>query len=173
MTEPTNASTAIAAIQQAVSLVNQYHESDGSENLLKKLPPPNASEIVKVERDLGNTLPDSYKYLLRHYGTLVFMGLELTGTYHNKLDDRNSVITRTRSNRKNLGLPHFAIMVHSFGDGCWAVLDTSRMINNECPVILWDPCDSACFIKPYIYAKNFGQYLLGVVKEELEFLKTL
>jgi len=161
------------AIQQAVSLVNQYHESDGSENLLKKLLPPNESEIFKIERDLGNTLPDSYKYLLRHYGTLVFMGLELTGTCHDKLDDPSSVITKTRSNRKNLELPYFAILIHSFGDGCWAVLDTSRMIDNECPVILWDPSDGACFIKPHIYAENFGQYLLGVVKEELEFLKTL
>ncbi|MDB2439944.1 SMI1/KNR4 family protein [Hellea sp.] len=173
MIEPTKASPAIAAIQQAVSLVNQYHESDESENYLKRLPPPNELEIAKVEKDLGNKLPDSYKYFLRHYGTLEFMGLELTGTHQKKLNGPRSVITQTRSNRKNLKLRQFAIVVHSFGDGCWAVLDTSRMIENECPVILWDPSSAACFIKPHIYAENFGQYLLNMVKEELEFLKTL
>lgn len=106
-------------------------------------------KILKIEQDLQVTLPDSYKWFLRNYGSGGVYGIDLLGYDFGGA----SVVETTREYREYRELPSGLVVVEHV-DFFGYCLDTNKMNSErECPVVIWSEfggykeLDSAHFIK--------------------------
>ncbi|MED4816392.1 SMI1/KNR4 family protein [Bacillus atrophaeus] len=106
-------------------------------------------KISKIEQDLQVTLPDSYKWFLRNYGSGGVYGIDLLGYDFGGA----SVVEKTEEYRKYNKLPSGLVVIEHV-DFFGYCLDTNKMNSErECPVIIWSEfggykeLDSADFIK--------------------------
>ncbi|WP_139488157.1 SMI1/KNR4 family protein [Brevibacillus dissolubilis] len=90
-------------------------------------------KISNIEKILHITLPESYKWFLKEYGTGGIIGVEILG---GGLRDTPTCVRETVEWR-GYGLPEAFVVIENFGAGVYC-LDTSRMENGECPVVDWD-----------------------------------
>jgi hypothetical protein len=120
--------------------------------------------IVKAEEALNVKLPMSYKFFLKKMGCGNIYGLEIYGIVSD--DFINSGIPDgiwlTLSNRED-GFPHKLVTVAEDGMGGSYALDTSKLVAEECPVILCDVFGN--IIETFA---GFGSFLNTMVKEAIE-----
>ena len=109
------------------------------------------SKISDIEKRLNVKLPESYKWFLREYGTGGVFGIEILG---GGLREVPTCVRETEEWRE-YGLPMEFVVIQNYGSGVYC-LDTSRLANNECPVIDWEQDDEE---RIYEY-ENFYTFLV-------------
>ncbi len=105
-------------------------------------------KVDYIEKELSVTLPDSYKWFLKTFGYGGIEGIEIIG--YDKCTPP-SVVVETKEYRE-YGLPEKYVVIEDCDEFIYC-LDTSKMENNECPVISWDMQDSILFEE-----KNFIRF---------------
>ncbi|MBD1381549.1 SMI1/KNR4 family protein [Metabacillus arenae] len=89
-------------------------------------------KIQQIEIDLDVILPTSYKWFLRKYGEGGLYGVNILG--YNLVDA--GVVERTKDYRKYYALTEGIVVIEDIDEFSYC-LDTNKMKNGECPVILW------------------------------------
>ena len=92
----------------------------------------NEEKIKKIENDLQTTLPESYKWFLRNYGSGGSFGVEILG--HGLVSPE--VVEFTKDYRELYNLPNHIVVVVEV-DAFAYCLDTQKMDDGECPVVTW------------------------------------
>lgn len=102
--------------------------------------PVSMEEVASAEDQLGVRFPQSYRFFLIEFGWVSFGPFELYGL-GTGIPDYLEVVTVTLSEREEAmpRLPERLVPLMNDGGGCLHCLDTSQMIEQECPVVLWDP----------------------------------
>lgn len=97
----------------------------------------NDEQIESLQRSLSCPLPGSYKRFLRHYGGGGVVGDDVSGIEDNDASKTSggTALGGTLTCRGRFELPHHLVVIYFHDDEiCWC-LDTSRIINDECPVV--------------------------------------
>jgi len=97
-------------------------------------------QIELLEKALASRLPDSFKRFLKSYGGGGVVGAEISGIEGNNAanDSGGTVLGDTKDSRQRYKLPpHLVVIYYHDDEVCWC-LDTSRMSNNECPVVSYN-----------------------------------
>ncbi|BCE06659.1 MAG: SMI1/KNR4 family protein [Bacillus sp. (in: Bacteria)] len=115
--------------------------------------------IIEIEKELQTTLPESYKWFLKNYGSGGMYGIEIEGSINKKA----TVVDRTKVYRDHFGLPK-GIVVIEYVDEFSYCLDTNKMKDRECPVILW--ANEAGYGRTV--AQSFLEYFFERLKEKKE-----
>ncbi|UTL74485.1 SMI1/KNR4 family protein [Bacillus halotolerans] len=89
-------------------------------------------KIREIQNRLNVKLPESYKWFLNKYGSGGIYGVNILG--HGKVSAR--VVTVTEEYRIHYDLSD-GIVVIEYVDEFSYCLDTNKMENGECPVIVW------------------------------------
>ncbi|KZE38857.1 hypothetical protein AV656_08120 [Bhargavaea cecembensis] len=109
------------------------------------------SKIGEIEKALAATLPTSYKWFLRNYGSGGIYGVDILGA--GKLPIPN-VVTNTERLRKTDNLPTKFVVVEDV-DEFYYCLDTTELVDDECPVVAWDRAAGFSGKR----ADHFGEFL--------------
>ncbi|NLS88072.1 SMI1/KNR4 family protein [Bacillus subtilis] len=112
-------------------------------------------QIREIEEDLNVTLPDSYKWFLTEYGSGGAYGTMILGYDSHGAE----VVEQTNEYKKYYNLSD-GLVVIEYVDEFSYCLDTNKMKEGECPVILWDNQEG--------YGKQVGSTFLEFLIEELE-----
>lgn len=93
----------------------------------------NEEKIIDIQTKLNVELPESYKWFLRNYGSGGIFGVDILG--HGKVSAR--VVTVTEDYQKNYGLTEGIVVIEDIDIFAYC-LDTNKLEDGECPVIIWD-----------------------------------
>lgn len=107
--------------------------------------------VKQIEESLNINLSESYKWFLMNYGSGGIFGVNILGVGKS---NNPIVVTETTEYRK-YGLEKNLVIIEDC-DEYFYCLDTSELIDGECPVVSWDQhvgFDS-------IEANNFNDFLL-------------
>lgn len=118
--------------------------------------------IELIEKLLSLKIPESYKWFLEMYGHGGVTGLEING---NGLANVPSCVSASL-NWREFGLPEYLLVIEDSGSDFIFCLDTSRMVNGECPVVDWEQGLGV----GKIYYETFLDYFKARLEESLEFL---
>ncbi|MDG0767194.1 SMI1/KNR4 family protein [Bacillus halotolerans] len=116
-------------------------------------------KIREIQNRLNVKLPESYKWFLNKYGSGGIYGVNILG--HGKASAR--VVTVTEEYRIHYDLSD-GIVVIEYVDEFSYCLDTNKMENGECPVIVW--ANEAGHGDTV--ADNFLQFLMKELEEAKE-----
>ncbi|WP_153529987.1 SMI1/KNR4 family protein [Bacillus sp. TYF-B5-5] len=116
-------------------------------------------EIKEIEEDLRVTLPDSYKWFLTEYGSGGAFGTMILGYDSHGAE----VVEQTKEYRTFYNLI-LGLVVIEYIDEFSYCLDTNKMVDGECPVILWDNHEGY----GYTAANSFLEFLLQQLKKGKE-----
>lgn len=118
-------------------------------------------QISEAEGDFGYSFPRSYRDFLLQVGSGDFRGIEFYGLVPsgNSVEEAANALWLTKSMQGGIGLPPGLFVVGDLGDGAFACLDMTAVVEDECPVILWDPSESLAKNRR-ILAKSFGDYFM-------------
>jgi cell wall assembly regulator SMI1 len=96
-------------------------------------------QLARAQAELGVVFPGSYKEFLRKYGWGEFATEAIYGLGHD-VPKYLDVVRQTLRERTELEprLPLALVPVMNDGAGNNYCLDTSKLIHNECPVVLWN-----------------------------------
>jgi hypothetical protein len=108
--------------------------------------------VCAIENALHVKLPDSYIWFLQQYSILLLPGFMILGA---GLTDDSICVNRTIKYRE-FGLPNSLVVIEDEGNECVFCLDTSRMTDGECPVVMWTK-EGLMVVKDYY--QTFYQYL--------------
>ncbi|MDM5312627.1 SMI1/KNR4 family protein [Peribacillus frigoritolerans] len=116
-------------------------------------------KVKETELKLQVSLPESYKWFLKNYGSggsfgIDIIGYDLVGA---------SVVTASKGHQKYYGLIDGLVVIEDIDEFAYC-LDTNKMQNGECPVILWDNQEGYGFTA----ADNFLDYLIESLEEAKE-----
>lgn len=90
-------------------------------------------KVRETEQKLQVLLPESYKWFLKNYGSGGSFGIGIIG--YDFVGP--SVVTATKSHQKYYGLIDGIVVIEKIDEFAYC-LDTNKMKNGECPVIMWD-----------------------------------
>lgn len=90
-------------------------------------------QIDYVQETLKLKLPESYKWFLNNYGSGGLYGVDILGVAKSNII---TVVIETDRYR-DLGMNENLIVIEDIDEYAYC-LDTSNMVNNECPVIAWN-----------------------------------
>ncbi|MFL9844156.1 SMI1/KNR4 family protein [Flavobacterium rhizosphaerae] len=124
----------------------------------------NRETINTASSLLGVTFPDSYSRFLEKYGCGDIYGVEIYGIVSDdNVEGRGipSVVWLTKELRKD-GVEYKFIPVSDTGDGGYYVLDTSKISDGECPVVIVEPGSTGWYEDAY---ENFGAFLLDSLEQ--------
>nr|WP_085994343.1 SMI1/KNR4 family protein [Oceanobacillus senegalensis] len=107
--------------------------------------------VDKIEEDLDILLPNSYKHFLMKYGSGGIFGVDILGAGKT---DQPFVVTETEKYRQK-GLEKDLVLIEDCDEFLYC-LDTSEMVNEECPVVSWDQHEGIDSIE----SANFCKFLL-------------
>ncbi|MGN9865472.1 SMI1/KNR4 family protein [Bacillus swezeyi] len=119
----------------------------------------NKEIISELEDKLQLNFPKSYKWFLQNYGSGGMYGIEILGFVNGKA----TVVEHTEDYRRHFNLPR-GIAVIEYIDEFSYCLDTNKMIDGECPVILW--ANEAGYGRTV--AENFLNFFFERLKEKKE-----
>lgn len=108
-------------------------------------------QIEYVQNTLEVQLPESYKWFLTNYGSGGLFGVDILGVAKSNIA---SVVIETK-NYRDLGMSKSLVVIEDTGEYAYC-LDTSKMENNECPVIAWNRQGG---LDDFNTAKNFYEFL--------------
>ncbi|MGG0788777.1 SMI1/KNR4 family protein [Peribacillus simplex] len=119
-------------------------------------------KVEETENKLQVSLPESYKWFLKNYGSggsfgIDIIGYDLVGA---------SVVAATKDHQMYYGLIDGLVVIEDIDEFAYC-LDTNKMKNGECPVITWDNQEGY----GRMLADNFLDYFierLELAKEELD-----
>ena len=117
-----------------------------------------------AEGELEVTFPDSYREFLRNYGAGSF-GVEAVYGLGVPPDKLPNVVWATEQLRKSDDFfPGDLVVIQDTGQGDILCLATSRMKDNECPVVQWIP--EMSFEEQMFETINstFAHFLLALVR---------
>ncbi|MGY4713584.1 SMI1/KNR4 family protein [Bacillus amyloliquefaciens] len=115
--------------------------------------------IKEIEKDLKVTLPDSYKWFLTEYGSGGVFGTMILGYDSHGAE----VVDQTKEYRTFYNLIPGLVVIEYIDEFSYC-LDTNKMVDGECPVILWDNHEGY----GYTAANNFLEFLLQQLKKGKE-----
>jgi hypothetical protein len=118
--------------------------------------------ILEIENQLMNVLPNSYKWFLENFGHGGIYGVEILG---NGLAEKPSCLSATE-NWREFGLPGYLVVIEDSGTDYIYCLDTSRIKNEECPVVDWEQGEGI----GQIYFETFLDFFEQRLKESLNLL---
>ncbi|MGG0412344.1 SMI1/KNR4 family protein [Peribacillus simplex] len=130
---------------ELTNIINEHNESDDFTGGVDE------SQINVVQNELGVELPESYKWFLTTYGSGGSFGVDILGVAKS---NRAPVVVNTKSYRE-LGVDKDLVVIENAGEYVYC-LYTSKMENNECPVIAWNRQGG---LDDYNTAKNFCEFL--------------
>ena len=125
--------------------------------------------VEKAELALGVRFPPSYREFVSKLGCGGIGSLEIYGITSDNFENARvpNGIWLTLEERRSIGLPDHLILIYSLGEGTTYALDTSqRGEDGECPVVAW-PVGGSSDSRLEVIAKDFGEFLLSMVREEL------
>ena len=99
--------------------------------------PVSVESVSKIEAALNIALPESYKVFLQRYGAFYVSNSALAGALEkNPLsEDGGMVYYETKEARRAIGLHPSLVVIHQDSNEWFVCLDTSKMVNGECPVV--------------------------------------
>ena len=116
-------------------------------------------EIHEIEEELEVSLPESYKWFLKEYGSGGAYGTMILG-----YDSEGAeVVEQTKEYRTFYGLIPGLVVIEYIDEFSYC-LDTNKMVDGECPVILWDNHEGY----GYTAANSFLEFLLQQLKNGKE-----
>ncbi|MDQ0926371.1 hypothetical protein QFZ25_000431 [Bacillus atrophaeus] len=115
--------------------------------------------IKEIEKDLKVTLSDSYKWFLTEYGSGGAFGTMILG-----YDSHGAEVVEQTKEYKTFYNLIPGLVVIEYIDEFSYCLDTNKMVDGECPVILWDNHEGY----GYTAANNFLEFLLQQLKKGKE-----
>ncbi|MFJ6413361.1 SMI1/KNR4 family protein [Terribacillus saccharophilus] len=131
--------------EQLINFINEHKESDDFTGGVDE------NQISHIQNELGVDLPESYKWFLTTYGSGGIFGIDILGVAKS---NRATVTVNTKRYR-DLGLNKDLVVIENAGEYVYC-LNTSRMENNECPVIAWNRIGG---LDDYNTANNFFDFL--------------
>jgi hypothetical protein len=131
--------------------------------------PATETDIVEAERALGVSFPRSYAGFLSEYGWADIGTREVYGLGRH-LPVYQRVVDMTleeRSPENGARIPRHLVVIFNDGGGNLHCLDTSRMIDEESPVVFWDH-DMGPDQEPDEWSANFVEWLAEAMELEAE-----
>lgn len=107
------------------------------------------NEIHEIEEELEVSLPESYKWFLKEYGSGGAYGTMILG---------GEVVEQTKEYRTFYDLIPGLVVIEYIDEFSYC-LDTNRMVDRECPVILWDNHEGYGFTAANTFLEFFLQRL--------------
>ncbi len=89
-------------------------------------------EIQEAELKLNVPFPESYKWFLKNYGHGNIGGTTIEGIYNSTYFP----VVEATIEMRNHGLEQCYVVINDRGEFCYC-LDTSNLVDNECPVVVW------------------------------------
>lgn len=125
-------------------------------------------ELEEIERELGVSLPQSYRRFLQEFG-FTFWPDFVYGVAHGKLPGMR-VLWQTRVERHEVQppLPPHLVPFSPDGWGNHYCLDTTQLREGECPVVFWNH-EAAADQTPERTHRSFTAWLAEVLEEPVEF----
>ncbi|SDC80479.1 SMI1-KNR4 cell-wall [Melghirimyces thermohalophilus] len=139
--------------EKILSMIQQYGNNRSFTG------PVDDSRIKQIENMLEVTLPDDYKWFVRNFGHGGIAGVEILGIAKTEIP---TCVKSTQTYREE-GLPHSLVVIENCDEWVYC-LDTSKLVNGECPVIDWDFLGNAG-IQTY---KNFYEFLSDRFSDAVE-----
>ncbi len=125
-------------------------------------------EIKKAEKLLGVQFSKQYKDFCKNYGYLSFYGNEIFGIDPDNLEIlEGNCVAYALNDRKVYELPRHYIPIYDYGDGTMAYMDYSAL-NKEEPRIVIMGYNGSKYHVIEITAEDFGDFVLGLVQDELD-----
>lgn len=124
--------------------------------------PQESNAVHAAAEALGVEFSISYKKYLERWGTVAFGPNEYMGLGSGDVQD---VVKFTIKKREAVSLPNHLIVVRDNEGDEYFCLDTSKLANSECPVVVWDvPTATISRDK----ANSFDEFLLQDIKDFAE-----
>lgn len=115
-------------------------------------------KVSEIENKLQVTLPKSYKWFLRNYGSGGIFGIDIQGYDY----DGASVVELTKNYREFYKLIDGIVVIEDIDEFSYC-LDTNKMKEEECPVIMWDNLEG--------YGRKLADNFLEYFNQRLETAK--
>lgn len=115
-------------------------------------------KVRETEQKLQVLLPESYKWFLKNYGSGGSFGIGIIG--YDFVGP--SVVTATKDHQKYYGLIDGLVVIEDIDEFAYC-LDTNKMKDGECPVIMWDNQEG--------YGRTLAVNFLDYLIERLEWAK--
>jgi hypothetical protein len=156
----------LGRFQTRISVVQHVRQLVRSKSDLSLGRAASPSQIVQAEHVLGVRLPKSYKEFLRTTGEIRSLSIRFLGLspnvdlQHPTVDD---LMGATLFARERFGLPGSYVLCGMDTDDQLICLDTSATVNDEAPVVRWNPeaRSAAAWL-----AASFAEYLVVRLKTE-------
>ncbi len=118
--------------------------------------------IQKAERTLNLTFPESYRSFLKEFGAGDVGGEVVFGLLENERENSDLDMLKITQVEHDYKMPkHMVVIFYNAFDDCLYCLDTSRMIEGECPMMRV----SSDYADIEEVAESFGEFLLDLVEE--------
>ncbi|MDM5221315.1 SMI1/KNR4 family protein [Peribacillus sp. NJ11] len=115
-------------------------------------------KVKETEIKLKVPLPESYKWFLRNYGYGGIFGVEIIGYGLTG----PAVVDATKGHQKYYDLIGGLVVIEDIDEFAYC-LDTNKMKDGECPVIMWDNHEG--------YGRTLADNFLDYFIERLELVK--
>lgn len=115
-------------------------------------------KVKETEQKLLVSLPESYKWFLRNYGYGGLFGVEIIGYGFTG----PAVVDATKGHQKYYDLINGLVVIEDIDEFAYC-LDTNKMKDGECPVIMWDNQEG--------YGRTLAVNFLDYLIERLEWAK--
>ena len=159
-------------LEQAFSLIKENFSADEIDFSGKQ----KLETISNAEKSLGVKFPNTYKTFLQKYGCGGIGGFEIYGLI--KDEDFNKInipfvavpnaVWVTLKENKEYKHPLYLVIIYNLDEVLYC-LDTSQMNDEgECPVVVWPIGVYETPPKLEVEAKDFGEFLLKMVKEAIQ-----
>lgn len=127
-------------------------------------------EIEKSEELLGIKFSKQCREFYEQYGYLSFFGNEIFGIDPD--DDSGELegnsVAYALNDREEYGLPDEWIPIYNFDDGFMAYLDYSSLNDEGEPCVIAAEYNGSEYQAEETIAEDFGEFVLQLVKQELE-----
>lgn len=121
------------------------------------------AEIEKAEKKLKVVFPESYKAFLKEFGAGDIGGEIIFGIVKNKRKDQDINMVKITKMEHQYKMPkHMVVIYYNESNNNLYCLDTSRMNNNECPVV--SVPEDYTDIK--IVANSFGEFFYQMLSDD-------
>lgn len=98
-----------------------------------------------------------------------FYGNEIFGADPDHLDEmEGNCVSYALTDRREYHLPHHLIPIYNYNDGCMAYMDYSCLNKSGEPCIVMMEYNGVEYIHIETLAEDFGDFVLKLVKEELD-----
>jgi antitoxin YobK len=122
--------------------------------------------VEKAETALGGRFPPTYRKFVSQLGAGNFGSFEVYGVVDGEFRDAAipNGIWLTLNERRESGLPSEFMIVGSTGDGAYYCVEIG--IDQEAPVIVWEPGSPTYQQAVEVVASDFGEFFLSHIRPQ-------